>query len=121
MAASIVGIFTFAYAVLLGLYINAQWGTRAVKESPKEMQLFCGNLVTSFREIEEVGTGILREAERRDEAYSHKLHAVLEKGAMADLRHLVIKFHGVAYSSRLKQWWYRAQYILQQEELEKKL
>lgn len=105
-AVSVIGIFTFAYAVLLGWYIRTQRGAKAMMEGPQEMLQFSTNVRTSLREVKDVAEDLLRDEARPCSANSRKLVDVLgeAKWQLEELEDLASKIDAAPYSSALRRW-----------------
>ena len=49
-ASNVIGILTFIYAVLAGLYVHARWSARALRQSSQEFNDLLESLTVSFEE-----------------------------------------------------------------------
>ena len=120
--ASIVGILTFVYAILAGLYVNARWGAHALRESPQEYSELVENLKQSFEEYQIFAEHL---AEWRDTDHTLALKAAKladeAEFQLLDLRAILGSKTPEQLFSNTRYWWWSARFAMTQKGLKKSI
>ena len=120
--ASVVGILTFIYAILVGLYVNARWGAQALRQSPKEFADLVESLTTSFEEYQ-LFAERLSEYRVQDRVLANRAARIADAcdSQLKDMRSLLeIGSPERLYSNR-RFWLWSAKFTMVQRKLKKNL
>ncbi|MCJ1379948.1 hypothetical protein MMC17_003051 [Xylographa soralifera] len=119
---NIVGILTFIYAILAGLYVNARWGARALRQSPQEFNDLVESLTASFEEYQ-IFAERLSKWREEDRVLANRAARIADacEAQLKDLRGLLEIESPERLYSNGRFWWWSAKFTLVQRKLKKNL
>jgi hypothetical protein len=139
-AASVTGILTFVYAVLVGILLYIQLGTQIFRDTPKEIREFVASLAKSFGYIRQAAASLsldellgpyqlgARDRENDTGPSERVIYMLRERDRILqqarvqveELADMAIRYSGDT-SSRTRQWLQGGRFVIEKEALKRRL